>query len=209
MTTDHKRLVPTYRAPRGAVELVTVPVLQYLMVDGEGDPNTCDAYRDALATLYPVAYKVKALCRAQGEDHTVMPLEALWWADDMAAFTTAREKSRWAWTVMIMMPGTVTPGVVEAARDAVRAAGRGPSLDALRLETLDEGLCVQTLHVGPYDAEGPVLARMHDEHVAARGLRMRGRHHEIYLGDPRRTAPERLRTILRQPVSPARTSATG
>ncbi|WP_136519803.1 GyrI-like domain-containing protein [Cellulomonas telluris] len=201
MTVDLKREIPSYRARRGEIALVTVPPLQYLMVDGHGDPNTAPEYQDALRTLYPVAYTLKFLSRRElGRDHVVMPLEALWWSDDMAAFTTSRDKSRWSWTAMILVPDWIAAEHVEDARARVAAKGGAPVLDALRLERLDEGLCVQTLHVGPYDAEGPVLAEIHDRFVPDHGLRMTGRHHEVYLSDARRTAPERLRTILRQPV---------
>ncbi|MEJ5914216.1 GyrI-like domain-containing protein [Pseudokineococcus sp. 1T1Z-3] len=200
MTVDLKREISTYRARRGRFDVVEVPSLQYVMVDGRGDPNTSRAYEDALATVYPVAYALKRLGTERGRDHTVMPLEALWWAEDMHAFTAARDKSRWSWTVMVMTPSWFTSDDVVTAVDAVRRQGRGPALERLRLETLVEGLAVQTLHVGPYDDEGPLLATMHDEVIPGRSLRMVGRHHEIYLGDPRRCAPERLRTLLRQPV---------
>ncbi|MFS0705607.1 GyrI-like domain-containing protein [Cellulomonas sp. 179-A 9B4 NHS] len=201
MTVDLKKLIPTYTARRGRFEVVDVPPLDYLMVDGHGDPNMSQAYVDAVASLYPLAYRLKSLLRdALGVDHVVMPLEALWWADDMAAFTSARDKSRWDWTLMIAVPDAVTPDHVEAARAAAARGTHGPRTGDVRLERLHEGLCVQTLHVGPYDAEGPVLAELHERVVPGEGLRMTGRHHEIYLGDPRRTAPERLRTILRQPV---------
>ncbi|MFC8191908.1 GyrI-like domain-containing protein [Cellulomonas sp. NPDC057328] len=201
MTVDLKKQIPTYTARRGRFDVVDVAPLDYLVVDGHGDPNTSQAYADAVASLYPLAYRLKFLLRdALGVDHVVMPLEALWWADDMAAFTSARDKSRWDWTLMIAVPDAVTPDHVEAARAAAARGTHGPRTGDVRLEHLHEGLCVQTLHVGPYDAEGPVLAELHERVVPGEGLRMTGRHHEIYLGDPRRTAPERLRTILRQPV---------
>ncbi|QCB92667.1 GyrI-like domain-containing protein [Cellulomonas shaoxiangyii] len=201
MKVDLKKQIPTYTARRGRFDVVEVPPLGYLMVDGHGDPNTAPGYRDAVASLYPLAYRLKFLLRDEiGLDHVVMPLEALWWADDMAAFTTARDKARWDWTLMIAVPDVVTGAHLAAARAAAARGTHGPLLDAVRLERLDEGLCVQTLHVGPYDAEGPVLAELHERVVPGHGLRLRGRHHEIYLGDARRTAPEKLRTILRQPV---------
>ena len=201
MKTDLKKEIPAYTAPRGRFEIVTVPAMRYLAVDGAGDPNTAQSYADALATLYPVAYALKFLSKRElDRDYVVMPLEALWWADDMAAFTAARDKSRWRWTAMILVPEWLTDEHVGTAIERVRAKGDAPSLDALRVETLDEGLCVQTLHIGSYDDEGPVLARLHDQFIPAHGLRMTGRHHEIYLSDPRRAAPEKLRTILRQPV---------
>ena len=201
MKVDLKKQMATYDAPRGRFEIMTVPPMRYLAIDGHGDPNTAQAYADALACLYPVAYALKFLSKRElDRDYVVMPLEALWWSDDMATFTTARDKSRWRWTAMILVPDWIDDARVEAAVQAVRMKGGAPAIEELRVEALDEGLCVQTLHVGPYDAEGPVLEAMHDDFIPANGLRMTGRHHEIYLGDPRRTAPEKLRTILRQPV---------
>lgn len=191
----------SFRARVGEFRMLEMPPRPYLALDGSGDPNT-DPYRRALETIYPVAYKLKFASRAAGRDYGVPPLEALWSADDPASFTTARDKSTWDWTVLSMVPEWITPDDVEAAV----AVTTGPRRDDVRLLVLDEGLCVQTLHVGSYDDEGPTLARMHDEFIPAQGLVMTGRHHEIYLSDARRTAPEKLRTILRQPV--ARAQAT-
>jgi len=201
--TDLRKALDGYRARVGELRLLEVPPASYLMVDGHGDPNTSQAYADALAALYPVAYTTKfASKRELDRDYVVPPLEALWWAEDMAAFTSARDKSQWSWTAMLMVPEWVTPALVEHAVAAVGAKDRPASLDRLRLEVLEEGTVVQTLHVGPYDAEAAVLADLHDRFIPEQGLRMTGRHHEIYLSDPRRVAPERLRTILRQPVEP-------
>jgi hypothetical protein len=199
---DFKKTLGSYHARSGQFSTVEVPPLQFLMIDGHGDPNTSAEYTDALQALYPVAYNLKFASKALGRDFTVMPLEGLWWADDPAAFTTARDKSQWSWTLMIMQPDWITEELFDAAVAKVGAKDAPRSLGALRLETLNEGRCVQTLHLGPFDAEGPTLARLHDEIIPARGLRMRGTHHEIYLSDLRRTAPSRLRTILRQPVEP-------
>lgn len=202
MKSDFKKLIETYSAQHGKFSVVTVPALQYLMIDGHGDPNTAQSYRDALTTLYPVAYKLKFFSKSElGQDYGVMPLEALWWSDDMESFTSARDKSRWDWTLLNMVPGWITQEHVEAARQVVAKKGEPPALESLRLEPLEEGLSVQTLHIGPYDDEGPVLEEMHNKFIPAQSLTMTGRHHEIYLGDPRRTAPEKLKTILRQPVS--------
>lgn len=202
MTTDLKKEVEGYTAPRGRFQLVTVPPLSFLALDGHGDPNTSAQYQDSLTTIYPVAYALKFLSARQlGRDHVVMPLEALWWSDDVDAFTSARDKTRWSWTVLIMVPAWITAEHLEEARRTVAARKGAPRLDELRLEPLEEGLSVQTLHVGRYDDEGPVLEAMHHQFVPAEGLRLRGRHHEIYLSDARRTAPEKLRTILRQPVT--------
>ena len=204
MKTDLRKELAGYTARRERFDLVTIPPRGYLMIDGHGDPNTAERYSQALSTLYPVAYTLKFLSRRElDHDYVVPPLEGLWWADDMATFTRARDKDRWSWTAMILLPDWLDDAHVSRARESVAAKGTAPLLDDLRVETLDEGRCVQTLHVGPYDDEGPVLARMHEHAIAEQGLRMAGRHHEIYLTDPRRTAPERLRTILRQPVEAA------
>lgn len=197
---DGKRTIPGYEARRGRFDVITVPPLPFLMIDGHGDPNTAPGYAAALTTIYPVAYALKFLGKSTGRDHVVMPLEALWWADDLAAFTGERDKSRWDWTVMITVPEWVTPEHVGAACEKVRTKDGVTRLADLRLATHDEGLVVQTLHVGSYDEEAPVLDEMHHEVIPALALRMTGKHHEIYLSDARRTAPEKLRTILRQPV---------
>lgn len=204
MKTDFKKQIESYSARHGRFEVITVPAMQFLMIDGHGDPNTSRAFDDALTTIYPVAYALKFLSKGTlDRDYTVMPLEALWWADDMDSFTAARDKSRWDWTVLNMVPEWITADHLDAARQTVERKGGAPSLGALRLETLDEGLVVQTLHVGSYDDEAPVLDAMHNEFIPSQSLRMTGKHHEVYLSDSRRTAPEKLRTILRQPVARA------
>ena len=130
------------------------------------------------------------------------PLEGLWWADDVEAFTSARDKSRWDWTLMVLVPDWIGPQMVTDAIERVGAKERPARLGDLRLATLSEGRCVQTLHVGSFDDEAAVLARMHHEFIPENGLRMVGTHHEIYLSDVRRVDPEKRRTILRQPVAP-------
>jgi hypothetical protein len=198
--TDLTRTLDAYAARRGEIRLLEVPPLRYLMVDGHGDPSTAPQYTRALEALYPLAYALKLASKALGRDYVVPPLEGLWWADDMTAFTTARDKSAWEWTLMLMTPPWISPDDVAAARDSVAARKPPVRTGKVRVEVLDEGLCVQTLHVGSFDEEGPVLADLHDRYIPEHGLRMTGRHHEIYLSDPRRSAPGRLRTILRQPV---------
>lgn len=202
MKIDLKRELDGYAARRGEFELLTIDPRRYLMLDGSGDPNRAPRYEQVLATIFPVAYALKFLSKNElGRDYVVPPLEGLWWAEDMTTFLT-REKSRWSWTMFSLVPDWIDDALVDTAR--ATAAGKGaPLVDELRVETLDEGLCVQTLHVGPYDDEGPVLQRMHTEFIADAGLSLTGRHHEIYLSDPRRTDPSRLRTILRQPVTDA------
>lgn len=202
MKVDLRRELDSYAARVGEVRFLQVPRRAYLAVDGAGDPNTAPAYAAALGALYPVAYALKAVGRAEhGRDHVVPPLEALWRADDPALFTTRRDKETWRWTVLLLVPDWLGEADVEAALTRTAARREPPeALDRVRYAHLDEGPCVQTLHVGPYDEEGPVIERLHAAAVAA-GRALTGDHHEIYLGDPRRTAPERLRTILRQPVT--------
>ncbi len=201
---DLKKELDSYRARHGEFRVVDVPPAQYLMVHGQGDPNTAQEYADALAALYPVAYKLKFASKTElDRDYVAMPLEALWWASDMDAFTTARDKSAWHWTAMILVPDWITTDMYDAVVAEVARKDPPACLDKVRLETLREGRCVQTLHVGSYDDEAPVLAEMHHEFIPRAGLKMAGRHHEIYLSDPRRMQPSKLRTILRQPVVPA------
>ncbi len=201
---DLKKSIAAYTAPRGAFQDIEVPPMRYLMVDGHGDPNSTPEYGDAVAALFGVAYKLKFFSKNElDRDYVVMPLEGLWWSDDMATFTTQRDKSRWSWTMLNLVPDWIDAGDVERAREAVAAKGVAPAVERLRLAELVEGRCVQTLHVGSFDDEAPVLDELHHRVIPEAGLRMRGLHHEIYLADPRRTAPEKLRTILRQPVEPA------
>jgi hypothetical protein len=206
MKTDFKRSLDSYRARREEIRLVEVPPLQYLMVDGHGDPNSAPEYAEAVQLLYALAYALKFASKEDlGRDYVVPPLEGLWSAEDMAAFTTSRDKSVWDWTMMLMTPHWLTAEHLVAARDTVAAKKPSLPVKRVRVEVLDEGLCVQTLHVGSFEDEGPVLADLHMRFIPEHGLAMTGRHHEIYLSDPRRTAPEKLQTILRQPVEPAPT----
>lgn len=187
-----------FTAPRGRFVPVDVPRVSYLMVDGHGDPNTVPAYRLAVESLYATAYTIKFACKAAGRDFVVAPLEGLWSAPDPESFT-ARRKHEWDWTIMIMVPDFVDEAAFLAARDKAREK-RGALAESLRLESLEEGLCLQALHVGSYDDEGPLLATLHREIMPAGGYDFAGRHHEVYLGDPRKVAPEKLRTVIRQPV---------
>jgi hypothetical protein len=181
------------------VSLVEVPELNYLMIDGHGDPNTSPEYTAAIETLYPLSYAIRGIIKDEEEfKYVVMPLEGLWWTDDMESFSV-EDKSDWRWTLMIMQPDFVTESIVEQAHDTVRDSKELPSLSDVRFESLDEGASAQTLHVGPFSAEGPTVERVH-EFIESHGYSLRGRHHEIYLSDVRRTDPERLRTIIRQPV---------
>lgn len=201
MKVDFKKTLATYQAKAGRFQIVDVPTMQYLMVDGHGDPNSSPEFAAAVESLYPVAYKLKfASKRGLDRDYVVPPLEGLWWAEDMQSFTAARDKSRWDWTLMLMVPDWIDQSMVAAAIEQVGARNRPERLDDVRFETLAEGRCVQTLHVGSFDDEAAVLAQLHHEFIPATALRMAGKHHEIYLSDFRKVAPEKQRTILRQPV---------
>jgi len=198
---DFKKEFDSYRAKRHQFRIVEVPPLQYLMIDGHGDPNTSQEYKNAIAALYPLAYKLQFASKLElGRDYTVMPLEGLWWAEDMDAFTTARDKSQWDFTLMIMQPDWITRAMFDAAVQDVAEKRALASLMKVRLTTLDEGKSVQTLHIGSFDDEADVLASMHHDFIPGHNLSMVGKHHEIYLSDFRRVSPDKLRTILRQPV---------
>jgi hypothetical protein len=195
-----KQWKPLYEGKAGAIVAVDVPSLNYLMVDGEGDPNTAPAYQEAVEALYSLAYTLKFTLKKSPRaiDYGVMPLEGLWWADDLRVFHEV-DKSAWKWTAMIAQPAFFTRTDIDAAIKEVRKKKNPAALDRVRFEALDEGAAMQVLHVGPYSAEGPVIARMH-EAIQTAGKKLHGKHHEIYLSDPRRTAPEKLKTILRQPM---------
>jgi hypothetical protein len=197
-TLDLRKSLKDLYSPsaKKAVE-VEVPEMSFLMIDGRGDPAST-SYHDAMMALYALAYTLKFSYKKAGVlDYPVMPLEGLWWAEDMAAFTEAK-RDAWLWTSMIMLPDQVTAEAVEEAREEAGRKKRLPALPAVRLERFQEGRAAQIMHIGPYSEEGPTIARLH-EFIRERGAQLRGKHHEIYLGDPRRTAPDRLKTVIRQP----------
>ncbi len=198
---DIKKDYATLYAPKvGGFHVVEVPELSFLMVDGHGDPNVSPAYAEAVQALFSLSYAVRATAKSElGRVHTVGPLEGLWSAEDPHAFV-ARDKSAWDWTMMITQPAWITPEIVETAMGAAQKKELA-ALDRVRFAPYTEGSSVQILHIGSFDSEAPVLARLHDEYLPEHGLTFNGRHHEIYLSDPRRTEPAKLRTILRQPVT--------
>jgi hypothetical protein len=199
---DFKKTMRTlYDAPKGRFAKIDVPKLNFVMVDGQGDPNAAPSYKTAIEWLFSVSYAMKfAAKRELEQDYVVPPLEGLWWADDPADFV-ARRKNAWRWTLMIMAPEFAGRDLYEAA--VTKAHNK---LDAapktLRLESLTEGTALQTLHIGSYDDEGPILAQLHDGLMPKDKLTFNGKHHEIYLSDARRMPAEKLKTILRQPVRP-------
>ena len=204
-TIDLKRRLPELYRPGDEPALVEVPEMSFLMVDGVGDPRTSPAYADALQAIYTVAYTLKfALKRGPlALDVTVMPLEGLWWVPDMALFTADRDD--WRWTMMMAEADEVTAEMVADAKAAAAAKKDLPAIAWVRLERFAEGLAAQVMHHGPYSEEGPTIERLH-RFIAEQGYLRCGKHHEIYLGDPRRAHPEKLRTIIRQPVAPASVS---
>jgi hypothetical protein len=181
--------------------IVFVPAMQFIMLDGHGDPNISPEYATTLQSLYQFAYTIKfAIKKSTGADFAVMPLEGLWWSDNMDDFLT-REKSSWSWRMMIAQPPLVTSEWIETARLQVLAKKDvGLRAAQIRFETYEEGMCVQLMHVGPYDDESPNIQRMH-QFAFDHGYHLAGLHHEIYLSDPRRAAPSKLRSVLRQPIA--------
>lgn len=193
-----KTLKALYGPSTKAFSIVDVPPMRFVMVDGQGDPNKAAAYATGLSWLYPISYGLKFASKQRGQDYAVPPLEALWWADNMSDFVS-RKKDRWRWTQMIMVPDFVPEEMlIPALAKARDKLGEPPA--SLRLETYAEGLSVQIMHIGSYDDEAPTLRRLHEEFLPQNGLVETGHHHEIYISDPRKTEPVKLKTVLRQPV---------
>ena len=193
-----KTLKHLYQPSAKEVVEVDVPAFNFLMIDGRGDPNTSREYAEAVETLFAVSYAAKFMVKKGplATDYAVMPLEGLWWADDMSDF--ANNKARWQWTMMIMQPDLVPGEVIDAAIADVQKKKRLPGIDKLRLKTFNEGRCAQILHVGPFSEEKRTIDRLH-EFILARAA-LAGKHHEIYLSDIRRADPRKWKTIIRQPM---------
>ena len=197
-----KQFKHLYQPTHKEFTVVDVPPLKFLMIDGKGNPNTSQAFQEAMQALYGMSYTLKFASKKDlGIDYTVMALEGLWWADDMEAFTVGA-KDTWYWTVMMLQPDHITPEFVEAARTELARKKDVPALPLLRYETFHEGLSVQIMYFGPYADEGPTIARMH-AFIQDNGYTFNGKHHEIYIGDLRRSAPEKLKTVIRQPIKKA------
>jgi hypothetical protein len=193
-----KELKQFYNPPAGKVTIVNVPPMNFFMVDGAGYPETSQEYHEAMGALYGMAYTLKFLLKGRPnlDEWTVMPLEGLWWMDDMTKDFMA-SKDDWKWTSMIMQPNFVTTEMVEEAREQLRKKKDPVALDKLRFERFHEGLSAQIMHIGPYSEEGPNIEKLHNA-IEENGCVRFGKHHEIYLSDPRRTAPEKLKTVIRQ-----------
>jgi hypothetical protein len=196
-----KRLRQLYSAPAKAPVIVDIPAMNFIMIDGAGDPNTSTEFQQAAEALFSTSYTLKFMIKKGplAIDYGVLPLEGIWWADDMASFSTG-DKASWKWTLMIMQPEYVTPDLFEDALDQVGKKKALPALNQLRFESFHEGLCAQVLYVGPYSEEGPTIERLH-RFIHESGYSRNGKHREIYLSDSRRAAPEKLRTIIRQPIA--------
>ena len=194
-----KTLGVHYLCPADCVTELKVAPAHFLMIDGVGDPNTAPAYARAVEALFTLAYALKfALKKGElGIDYAVMPLEGLWWSDDMSSFA-ANSKKDWKWTMMIRQPPEITSALFNAVRDA--STKKKPKIDfaGVRFDSLEEGACLQILHVGPFSTEGLTVSRLHQA-ITGHGRRPCGKHHEIYLSDIRKAAPEKWRTIIRQP----------
>ena len=195
---DYKKVYKAFYKPGKAPEVVDVPEFNFLMIDGMGDPNTAPAYQEAVGALYKLAYGIRFFMRDKGVDFGVMPLEGLWWVEDLDEFSY-EDKRSWYWTMMIMQPEGVTAEIVEIVREQVREKHNPPRLDEIRFAAYHEGESVQMLHVGPYADEPPNIEKMH-AFMAEEGYEPRLKHHEVYLKDPNRTKPENLLTVLRHPV---------
>jgi hypothetical protein len=195
-----KKYKNLFNPPSKEVVFVEVPAFNYIMVEGSGNPNTSQAYKDAVETLFGVSYALKFMVKKgkQAVDYGVLPLEGLWWADNMAAFMED-DKDAWKWTAMIMQPpNLVTEAMVKEVVEQVRKKNQ-PSLAKLRFEEFQEGLSVQIMHLGPFSSEKPTIERLHG-FIRQNGYLFAGKHHEIYLSDPRKAAPEKMKTVLRQPI---------
>lgn len=194
-----KELKHLYQPSAKKVVQVDVPTMNYLMVDGTGDPNTSPAYAEAMEALFAVSYAIKFMVKKgpAGIDYGVMPLEGLWWANDMSQFTT-KDKSNWKWTMMIMQPSFVTPEIIDSAIADVKRKKNPTAISKVRVEDFPEGTCAQILHIGPFSEEGPTIEKVH-LFIDSRGKRV-GKHHEIYLSDIRKADPAKWKTVIRQPM---------
>lgn len=182
------------------VSVVDVPRMSFLMIDGKGDPNTTQEYKDAMETLFPVSYKTKFISKKENNlDYVVMPLEGLWWVDNMDEFSI-EDKESWNWTAMVMQPEFITEEIIKKAIADVENKKNPSSLSKLRFEKFSERLSAQIMHIGPYGAaEAPTVEKLHD-FIEKSGYKIRDKHHEIYISDVRRTKPEMLKTVIRQPI---------
>ena len=193
-----KKYKAFYSERKGNISIVEVPEFKYLMCSGQGSPAS-EGYKNAIEALFPLAYHIKFSIRTNREvDYGVMPLESLWWMDDMTQFSKER-MDEWKWSAMIMQPNFITKEIVAASIEEVSKKKDLPFLDQIELVDFRDGLSAQIMHLGSYADEQPTIEKLHS-HIHESGYELTGKHREIYLNDPRRTAPENLKTILRQPI---------
>ena len=196
-----KELNQLYNQPKNKISLIEVPSLNFLMIDGTGDPNNNPAYSEAIGAVYAIAYKLKFMIKNSplAVNFKVMPLEGLWWAEDMALFSLEK-RSNWKWRMLIMQPKYITDNLFTTALNFVKKKKDLPKLNEVKFKLFKEGLCMQIFHLGPYgEGERETIAKLHTQ-IESDGFRLNGKHHEIYFNSPLRTASENLRTIIRQPV---------
>lgn len=195
-----KELKEFYRASAKQPNIVDVPEGKFVTIVGRGAPGG-PAYHTALNALYSAVYAIKFKHKAKGKDFSVMTLEGLWWWDDpsITDLDDAPPRAEWNWKSMIRIPDFVTENIVEDAKRIVKEKKGIKEADKIKLEAFHEGISAQIMHIGPYSEEGSTAKRLHD-FIGESGYGMRGLHHEIYMSDPRRVSPERLKTILRQPI---------
>jgi hypothetical protein len=194
-----KQLKELYSASAAKISIVEVPDMNYLSIDGQGDPNNSQEFSDAVEALYSVAYSIKFdIKKSKGTDFGVMPLEGLWWCNEIELFSM-NNKREWKWTLQVMQPNLVSESDYKKALTEVAAKKKLLLLSKIRYESYCDGLAVQVLHIGPYDNEESNIKRLHT-FIDENGFSKTGKHREIYLSDARKTAPDRLKTILRQPI---------
>ncbi|HKY84270.1 MAG TPA: GyrI-like domain-containing protein [Anaerolineales bacterium] len=202
MAKDFRKEIGAFYSARRDPALVRLPAIKYLMILGRGHPAKGTEYREAIQALYTLVYTLKFSGKkgTRQREMPVLPLDSLWWQAGRKGFDSRAPGSAWRWQAMLAVPGFVTQAMLDKVRKEAMAKKPLPALRKVRLKTWKEGLSAQVLHIGPYAAEPPTIKRLH-EFIKEQGHRPRGRHHEIYLSDPSRTSPKKLKTILRQPVS--------
>lgn len=199
-----KKLKHLYRPSSKQIEIVQAPKMNFILIDGQGNPNTSLEFKRAAEVLFSLAYAMKFMVKkgSIGIDYGVLPLEGLWWVDDMSEFDVSK-KDEWKWTLMIMQPTYVSKESFKAACEQVTRKKKLEGLEKVRFDSFTEGESAQIMHIGPFEDEGPTIKKLHD-FVREQGYHLQGKHHEIYLSDIRKAAPEKWKTIVRQSIKKGR-----
>lgn len=197
---DLKKELKEFYSAKKEPCIVKIPAFNYIMIDGKGDPNGSEEFQAAVSALFTAAYTLKFMVKKgkMAIDYKVMPLEGQWWADDYRDFLSGN-KAKWYWTISIMQPGFITKAMFKEAVEKAKAKKKELPLDNLRLEAFADGTSGQILHTGPFSEEGATIQKLH-EFIKAQGLKIKGKHREIYLNDFNRVKPEKMKTIIRQPA---------